>query len=184
MTLLDAALAYAARNIRVFPCAGKVPAVRGGFHSATTNPETIKRLWRIADRNIGIPTGAVSAFWVVDIDGAEGEAAIDDLQTKHGSLPATREVTTGKGRHLWFRYTGPIQNTASKIGKDIDTRGDGGYVIAPPSVHVSGRIYRWSRGGDLAVAPDWLVQLTRKPTISERALAAIKTPSENKVRVI
>ena len=69
---------------------GKQPAITRGFHAATTNPETIKRLWRQADRNIGIPTGSVSGFWVLDVDGEDGEASLAALEAKHGPLPATR----------------------------------------------------------------------------------------------
>ncbi len=60
-TFLEAALRYAADGLPVLPLQrrGKTPAVARGFYSATTNPETIKRLWRIADRNIGIPTGLI-----------------------------------------------------------------------------------------------------------------------------
>jgi hypothetical protein len=80
--LLAAALDYAAKRLPVFPCVGKLPAVARGFHSATTNPETIKRYWRASDRNIGIPTGSVSGFWVLDIDGGAGEAGLRDLEVK------------------------------------------------------------------------------------------------------
>ena len=93
-----------------------------------------------------------------------GEASLFALEAKHGRLPPTREVITGGGgRHLWFKYTGPIQSTTGKIAPGIDTRGDGGYVIVPPSIHPSGRAYEWSvdSGDELAVAPDWLVQLAR-----------------------
>ena len=177
MLLQAAALALAQRGLPVFPCAprDKVPAIRGGFYSATTNPETIKRQWRIPDRNIGIPTGSVSGFWVLDIDGDEGAASLDDLQCKYGSLPATREaITGGGGRHLLFKYIGPIQNTAGRIAPGIDTRGDGGYVVAPPSVHPNGLRYRWAcDSSELAIAPDWLVRLARAKKISERALAAV-----------
>ena len=126
--LLAAALDYAAKRLPVFPCVanGKLPAIARGFHSATTNPETIKRYWRAPDRNIGIPTGAVSGFWVLDVDGDNGEANLFALEAKHGRLPPTREVITGGGgRHLWFVYTGPIQSSVGKIAPGIDTRGDG-----------------------------------------------------------
>ena len=134
--LLTAALEYAAKRLPVFPCVpnGKLPAIARGFYAATTNPETIKRYWRAPDRNIGIPTGSVSGFWVLDVDGDNGEANLFALEAKHGRLPPTREVITGGGgRHLWFKYTGPIQSTTSRIAPGVDTRGDGGYVIVPPS---------------------------------------------------
>ena len=140
--LLAAALDYAAKRLPVFPCVanGKEPAIARGFHAATTNPETIKPLLAQADRNIGIPTGSVSGFWVLDVDGDNGEANLFALEAEHGRLPATREVITGGGgRHLWFKYTGPIQSTTSRIAPGVDTRGDGGYVIVPPSIHASGR---------------------------------------------
>jgi Bifunctional DNA primase/polymerase, N-terminal len=183
--LQSAALALAQRGLPVFPCAprDKVPAIRGGFYSATTNPETIKRQWRIPDRNIGIPTGSSSGFWVLDIDGDEGAAGLEDLQRKHGALPPTREaITGGGGRHLLFKYVGPIQSTASRIAPGIDTRGDGGYIVAPPSIHPNGLRYRWAHDcTELAIAPDWLVRLARtKPsTISERALAAVRSSPPN-----
>jgi hypothetical protein len=167
----------------VFPCAvqGKQPAIKGGFHAATTNPATIERYWRLADRNIGIPTGSASGFWVLDIDGELGEASLAALERIHGPLPATRTVLTGGGgRHLWFRYTGPIPSTAGRIGPGLDTRGDGGFVIVPPSVHPNGRRYeflqndhRWSFS--LAAAPEWLERLARKK-ISERALENMPRP--------
>ena len=158
-TLLAAALEYAGEHLPVFPCLprGKEPAIKRGFHAATTNPETIKRYWRIADRNIGIPTGSVSGVWILDVDGEDGEATLRGLRARLGALPRTREVITGGGRHLWFRYTGPIPSTAdTRIGAGVHTRGDGGYVVVPPSVHASGRIYQWSvdSADQLAVAPD------------------------------
>jgi hypothetical protein len=178
--MLAAALGYAAANLPVFPCApcAKIPATRNGFHDATTNPETVKRFWRIADRNIGIPTGPVSGFWILDIDGADGEANLCVLQSKHGPLPPTRQVNTGAGRHLWFAYTGPIQSSAGRIAAGIDVRGDGAYAIVPPSVHPSGRSYSWSADSpeDMAAAPPWLVELARRrpAPISERALANLR----------
>ena len=119
---------------------------------------------------------------MLDIDGDQGGASLSNLEANHGALPPTREaITGGGGRHLWFKYTGPIQSTAAKIAPGIDTRGDGGYVIAPPSIHESGRAYVWSVDSvdELAIAPAWLFDLARKKpqTISERALANIPRPA-------
>jgi hypothetical protein len=180
--LLNAALAYAAAHLPVFPllAGGKIPAVARGFYAATTNPETIKRYWRIADRNIGVPTGVASGFWVVDVDPG-GEDGIHRLEAEHGPFPATRTVLTPRGGfHFWFRYSGPIPCTESRIAPHVDTRGDGGYVAVVPSVTAVGA-YSWlgDPEAELAVAPDWLVELARKkprPAIAERAVATIKTP--------
>ena len=109
--LLDAALDYAARGLPVFPCVsrGKTPAVARGFHAATCNPATIRRYWTDPDRNVGIPTGAASNVWVLDIDGDEGEQTLCGLETTHGKLPTTAEVTTGKGRHLYWRWPSSVE---------------------------------------------------------------------------
>jgi hypothetical protein len=178
-TLLEAALAYAAAHLPVFPLipGSKEPAIKGGFHAATTNPETIKRLWRIGDCNIGMPTGPASGIWGVDVDPG-GEENIRRLEADNAALPATRTVTTPRGgKHIWFKYTGPVPSTADKIAPSIDTRGDGGYVVVPPSVGPAGRAYSWSSDpkAELATAPDWLTALARrKPTISERAVTGIR----------
>jgi hypothetical protein len=179
MTLLrDAALSYGAAGLPVFPLivGGKTPAIAGGFHSATTDAETIKRYWRIPNHNIGIPTGAASGFWVIDLDPPDGEDSLGFLQAQHGELPATRTARTPRGGfHIFFRYPGPIPSTASRIARHVDTRGDGGYVAVSPSVTAAGA-YTWCGDptAELATAPDWLVDLARKkPTISERAVAGI-----------
>jgi hypothetical protein len=172
--LLEAALAYGAAGVPVFPLEprGNVPVTKRGFYDATTNPATIRRFWRAPDRNIGIPTGALSGFWILDIDPG-GDQHIHRLEAEHGALPPTRAVRTGRGRHLWFKYTGPIQCSAGRIAPNVDVRADGGYCIAPPSIHETGRRYQWLTNPTamLAIAPDWLVALTRKPPpmISERA---------------
>jgi hypothetical protein len=177
MSLLEAALEYAAGRLAVgrlavFACQprGKDPVTTRGFYDATTNPATIRRFWRVADRNIGIPTGALSGFWILDIDPG-GEDHIRRLEAEHEPLPPTRTVRTGRGGwHLWFKYTGPIQCSQSRVAPNIDVKGDGGYVLAPPSIHENGRRYELLNDAELAIAPDWLVALTRKkPTMAERA---------------
>jgi Bifunctional DNA primase/polymerase, N-terminal len=160
-------LDYAARGYAVFPCLpeSKVPAFPGGFKNGTTNPATIRRWWLARpDYNIGIATGVRSGVWVLDVDGAYGAVALIVLEATYGPLPVTLASVTSNGCHLWFRYTCPIQCSADdRIGRGLDVRGDGGYVIAPPSVHPDGPIYCWTNDRTPAVAPEWLVKLTRKP---------------------
>ena len=89
-------------------------------------------------------------------------------------MPATRTVITGGGgRHLWFKYTGPIPSTTGRIAPGLDTRGDGGYVLAPPSVHPNGHRYEFLSYDEITDAPDWLEQLARTKKISERALKTV-----------
>jgi Bifunctional DNA primase/polymerase, N-terminal/Primase C terminal 1 (PriCT-1) len=165
-TSLKAALSLAEMGLRVFPCQprDKIPVTARGVHDATAEPERIQNWWgRISDLNVGIATGAVSGFWVLDVDGAEGEGSLRKLEAEHCALPSTIEVITGKGRHLYFRIGehGAVKNSASQIAPGLDVRGDGGYVLAPPSIHPSGRAYAWSVDSiaEFADAPDWLYAL-------------------------
>jgi hypothetical protein len=175
-----AALEYAARGLSVFPCLpmAKEPACRRGFKDASTNPATIKRWWLAQPNyNIGIATGLISGVWILDVDGPIGIATLRDLKTRNGALPLTPRSITGHGYHLLFRATGEIQSSAGRVGDGLDVRGDGGYVLVPPSVHPDGPVYRWGNDVPLATAPAWLIQLTRpRPTISERALATMRVP--------
>lgn len=176
---LTAALDYAARGFAVFPCAprAKKPASTHGFYNATTNPATIRRWWlACSDYNIGVATGVQSCIWVLDVDGDAGATSLTALEAQHGSLPDTLTSVTADGCHFWFRYTSPVPCSADdRIGRGLHVRADRGYVLAPPSVHPDGPAYRWTNNRPLAVAPDWLVRLTRKPpprlTISQRAIS-------------
>lgn len=108
------------------------------------------------DSNVGIVTGAVSGLVVLDLDGEEGRAAVQGRE-----LPVTPVAQTGGGGlHYLFRHPGvPVRNQAG-ILPHVDVRGDGGYVVAPPSVHQSGRRYRWLIAPDetpLAPIPGWLL---------------------------
>ena len=182
-TLLAAALDYAGGNgWSVFPLwpRSKEPACKHGFKNATRNPATIRRYWLAQPEvNIGIATGIVSGVWVLDSDGSDGEDTLGHLGIRYRSI-STLISETARGHHHWFLTDGPIQSSVGRVGLGLDVRGDGGYVLAPPSVHPDGPVYRWINDLPIAPAPDWLVALTRKrPTISERAIATMRVPLQH-----
>ena len=138
-------------NVRpVNPCdhPGKHPCTPNGVKDATNDRTIIKEWWRRwPDANIGIATGRTSGIFVLDVDGNAGKESLTELQAEHGRLPKTVTVQTGKGRHRYFRCDGArVGNSAGRLGKGIDVRGDGGYVVAAGSVHVSGALYRFVDG--------------------------------------
>lgn len=144
-TLLEAALDYAARGWRVFPLKprGKTPLVKGGFKVATVAPAQIRAWWeKWPDANIGIATGQASGILVLDIDSPEGLAALKRLRELHGELPATMVATTARGWHFYYQLRQGEEIRCSS-GEGLDVRGDGGYVVAPPSIHETGAVYAW-----------------------------------------
>lgn len=167
--LLTAAIEYAAHGWPVFPCRPKtkVPFTPRGFLDATTDPEAIKFWWqRWPDANIGLCTGPISGLAAIDIDTEKGgDVSFAALEAQHGPAPATRTSRTGSGgRHLLYRMpAGGFKCTASKLGKGIDTRGEGGYIVAPPSIHPNGNTYRWEDEEAPTELPAWLHPATREP---------------------
>jgi Bifunctional DNA primase/polymerase, N-terminal/Primase C terminal 1 (PriCT-1) len=160
---LKTALALAKKGKQVFPCRPreKEPATAHGCKDATSDPDIIQGWWREwPDANLAVATGAVSNVLVLDIDGLDAEAQLRRLEANHGPLPATVESITARGRHLFFQYPEqPVRNSAGKLAPGIDVRGEGGYVLVPPSIHPSGRRYCWSvdSGKAIAPAPEWLL---------------------------
>jgi hypothetical protein len=167
--MLNHALALAKPGRHVFPCRprDKVPATPHGCKDATVDPAVIRRWWQQeSDLNVAVATGEASGIFVVDIDGADGEAALRQIEERNGALPPTVEAITARGRHLYFKWPDrPVPNSAGKIAPHVDTRGTGGYVLAPPSIHPSGRRYCWSvdSARALAAAPEWLLAMIVEP---------------------
>ena len=184
--LRAAALAYAERGWRVFPLhgivncvctcgrtdcgsAGKHPLVRRGLYEATTDTRVIKEWWRRwRSANIGLATGADSGIVVIDIDLPAALASLGKLIDL--SIPRTLTgLTGGGGLHLVFSSgDAALGNSAGRLpGVDeelpgIDLRANGGYIVAPPSVHRSGAPYAWlDADRAIAPAPPWLKQPER-----------------------
>lgn len=165
---LAAALDYAARGWPVLPirAGSKLPATPHGVKDATRANSTIRGWYKDSpDTGVAIATGSASGLVVLDPDGDAGEQSLAALEKRIGALPATRESRTGRGRHLFFRITDgqSIRNSAGKLGDSLDVRGDGGYVIVPPSFHPSGRRYEWLRQCDPAPLPTALAALLVEP---------------------
>lgn len=138
--LLKAALDYTAAGFSVFPLIpkDKRPLTKNGFHDASNDPKKIKEWWgKWPNANIGLPTGKSNGFFVIDVDG--------ELPEEFPVFSAGVTVKTGKGCHYYVEYpeADEIRNQSRTNGLMIDVRGDGGYVVAPPSIHPDGGQYEF-----------------------------------------
>ena len=169
VTLLNAALALASRGMHIFPCVprDKRPATPNGLKDATIDVAKITAWWTAQPScNIGVATGKASGIFVVDIDNEDAETEVAKLEKMHGELPRTVEAITPRGRHLLYKWPDrEIRNSASKIARGVDVRGEGGYVICAPSMHPSGKRYCWSvdSATGFAAAPEWLLSMITAP---------------------
>lgn len=186
--LLASALAYAQRGWRIVPLwplrqqggkwvcgcrsgekcgtsAGKHPRIKTGRDHAAGSIDAaqITAWWtRWPTAGIGIITGAGSGIIVADLDSARGLAFLKGLVDKHGSLPPTAIARSGRegvGAHLYFAVKGDCGRLGSYDGFDI--RADGGFIVAPPSLHYSGNRYAWLEWREPAEAPAWLLDELR-----------------------
>lgn len=136
-----------------------------GVHDAATDEAAVREMWRRWPRaNLGIATGQVSGFDVLDVDPRhDGDETLAELVREWGPLPDTVEqITGGGGRHILFAYSG--RNLGSAIGPGLDIRSDGDLIVAPPSLHASGRHYEWEAASlpdevQIASWPTWLLNL-------------------------
>ncbi len=191
---IDAALQMARHGFQVLPChspgvggcscrqpdcgsPGKHPRTRQGLHDATADPASIRQWWRQwPTANVGIRTGAVSGIVVIDIDPEHG--GLDTVRSLAADAPIPKglRVRTGSGGwHLYFAHPGgQVRNSAgTALGPGVDVRGDGGYVIAPPSRHISGGAYHWTGTWVLPDLPDHLLNRIRPP---ERSIVGQSQP--------
>lgn len=200
---MQAAVHYAGLGIAVFPLRPKTKTPYGrtvGLKMASADVGLTRDRWAGVARlplkpdaenraevtagpsaNVAIATGAPAGFWVLDEDGPDAAAWIAAREAEHGALPDTVEQQTARGRHRCFAFDAAAQaagigNRSALSGAPIDVRGDGGYIVAPPSIHPGdpkkgvppGWVYRWRPGhapGEMAFAsaPAWLIDLVKPP---------------------
>ena len=146
---LAAALEYCRRGWPVLPIKAhdKRPLLAWEPFQRTPPDEVAIRKWfaRWPDADVGILTGAVSGLVVLDVDAQhQGLESLSRIEAAWSALPPTVECRTGGGgRHLYYRHPGGQVRNKAGLSPGIDLRGDGGYVVAPPSIHPSGSVYEW-----------------------------------------
>jgi hypothetical protein len=191
VTPLDHALAYAALGWRVAP-------IKPGFkfpkgmedwqERATTDEATIRKWWgKYPTYGVSIVAGVTSNIVWLDVDPRHGgDETLADLEHEHGRLPDTVEsLTGGGGRHIGFKMPPGrvITNDAGKrLGPGLDVRGEGGQIVAPPSIHPeTGRPYAWEvfnnplDGVEVADMPPWLVGMLTAPLTAPTPRRAPRT---------
>lgn len=177
----DAAYYYTQLGFKIFPLAAnsKLPAIRGGhgFKDATDDAAQIEKWHKeYPGANIGIATGAMSGIVVVDIDPRNGGSdTMVNLFKKGCAFPPCPEAATGNGgKHLFYKLPNGLKASKDRLGKGIDIKAEGGYVVAAPSKigkseQGPGGEYRWvfvpQRGQELPPFPKWaLDRLVCRPT--------------------
>lgn len=180
-TLGEAALAYAARGWLVFPLipGTKTPATKRGRNNATTDPEKIKAWWkRTPNANIGIATGTDGKIISIDIDTGNGKVGRESWKRiieAYGHPPTTlRQTTCHGGTQLIFAKPAgaTIKMSQGRVGADIDVKGEGGYIVTPPSevtncgkpdCTTAHQAYAWigSALTPIEILPGWLVELSQ-----------------------
>lgn len=121
---------------------------------------------RISRLQLGLATGHYSGVFALDVDGQMGEDALLDYRREGQQLPDTLTVTTGRGRHLYFRWPGAqnISSSRGRLAAGLDIRGEGGQVVIPPSVHPNGSRYSYvAPEASIANAPKWLLDIVAQP---------------------
>lgn len=180
--LVNEAIEYAERGWKVFPlhtvkgdaCScgnttctsqAKHPHIKEWQKNCSSDLSHIKDWWqKWPDANIGLATGSASGFFVLDVDPRHGgKESLQKMVKQNGTLPRTLASNTGGGGyHLFFKDpTIKIGNRANVL-PGIDVRGDGGYIVAPPSIHKSGMRYSWMREFEnipITDAPNWMIRV-------------------------
>jgi putative DNA primase/helicase len=182
-TALHAARSYADRGWHVLPIprGQKYPRFAEWQNLASVDDDLITTWWeRWPDDGVGIACGAASGIIVVDVDVADGKVGLRtlrDLETRHDELPETYTVRTPTGGwHYYFRFDPERPLGNGKLGADIDTRGEGGQVLAPPTLHpIVGTSYVVTQDVPLADLPEWAYDILLPAKTTEQPMDARPT---------
>ena len=165
--LHQAARWYVEHGIPVFPLCprGKKPITQHGFKNSSADPQQVATWWtEHPDANVAIPMGQASRLLLLDLDYRNGSVVADrsDVIRLYGPIPNTAEVITGSGgRHIYFRHID--SKVPKQIAKGVELKSDGGYGVAPPSIHPNGAEYVFdgAEGANallrVAEVPAWLI---------------------------
>lgn len=166
--MLEYAESYLSKGFTIFPVKPKQkrPAVKWKvFQFRKPTHDELKRWFGHKNSyGIAIVTGQISGICVMDFDSPEAYQ-----KAKIKGLPKTPTVKTAKGYHAYFKYPDNTSNFHNRVDiSGFDIRGDGGYVVAPPSIHPSGHRYKWAEGmglDDLPLArlPEWIMREVKTP---------------------
>ena len=171
---------------RVFPItpgAKQPPLIRAWQDAATCDPETVSAWWQQwPNANIAVACGVDSGIFTLDVD---DESGVVEIEQKHGALPELfPQVWTARAWQAVFAYPEgrTIRNSAGRLAAGLDTRGEGGYFIAPPSMHPTGVTYQWADDRTpLDIPPErmpaWLLDLLDPPKPAEPARGQWHGPS-------
>ena len=208
--MLDHALDHARSGLPVFPCRadkttypgadrdanGDKIEKTGGLYKATTDEPTIRGWWgRWPNAMIGLRMGKSSGLFAIDPDapkesgGVDGRVELAKLERRHGPLDTLTTNTPGAGSHKFFNWRDDryITNGEGNLkGLGINVRGEGGYVIVPPSVRADGRVYEFARSAQfIADAPEWLYNLIlpKAPATELFVVSPPLAPAEDRLTI-
>lgn len=170
-------LRLAARGWRLFPVKSrdKQPLIRDWPHQATCDDLRLSDwLKEFPGCNWGLACGPDSKVFVLDVDGTPGHQRLEELERQGCQLPQTLRTRTGRpaGQHYFFQWPSNgtvLKNSAGKLGTGLDVRGDGGYIVIPPSIHPSGSAYAFiDEDIPIAPGPRWLLDMLTTTTQVDR----------------
>lgn len=165
------------------PSPGKHPRIKGGINAASTDPSVINSWWKNWPKaNIGIATGGVSKLIVIDLD--ERHGGVESFRNWEKKYPASTSLIakTGGGFHLFFAADGHCLKSRAGILPGVDIRANGGYVVAPGSLHHSGQAYSWicQENNDPSPVPLPLVKLIETREANDKELSGNKNNFQGK----